>query len=128
MTATVILAETDPPTITLTAHRQLRWTPGWITTNRIVFPRGPFAVNPVNTVNPIRLRCPMPSQPPLPPQSYSPEVCRRCGGRVGAGIAYLPTVAMTIGRPGESATLVPGPPKGPVPVCKCALCGHSFIP
>lgn len=24
---------------TLTAHRQMRWTPGWITTNRIVFPR-----------------------------------------------------------------------------------------
>lgn len=39
MTATAIFPETDPVSFTITAHRQPCWTPGWITTNRIVFPR-----------------------------------------------------------------------------------------
>jgi hypothetical protein len=39
MTITVITAATDPPTFSLSAYRDLRWTPGWIITNRIVFPR-----------------------------------------------------------------------------------------
>lgn len=46
MTATVTFPETDPPVITLTAHRHPRWTPGWITVNRIVFPKGPAATQP----------------------------------------------------------------------------------
>lgn len=40
MNVTIILAETDPMTLTLDGYRNWRYTPGWIVTNRIVFPRG----------------------------------------------------------------------------------------
>lgn len=39
MTASVTFPETDPPTITLTAHRQHRWTPRLWTTETFVFGR-----------------------------------------------------------------------------------------